>query len=548
MKRWSFVLALSLLSATAQAQITGTVSGPPPEVPPDACPALKTLKLPNTKITRAEQVAAGAFTRPPSPSGLSGAPNAFKKLPAFCRVSATLTPSPDSDIKIEVWMPVKDWNSKFHGQGNGGFAGEIDYGHMADAVAQGYATGGTDTGHAASGIDASWAIGHPEKVADFGYRAIHEMTEKSKAIVAAYYSSSISHAYFAACSDGGREALMEAQRFPADYDGILAGAPANNWTGLLTNAVANLQSLLNNPASYIPASKLPAIADAVNASCDKLDAVADGVITDPRQCSFDPATLLCKQSDSDKCLTAPQIAALKTLYAGTRDSSGKLIFPGYTNGGEDGPGGWAPWITGPAPGKSLMAAFGIGYFANMVYGDPKWDFKTFKVDQGFKAAIDKTSRMLDSTDPDLKPFIDRGGKLILYHGWNDPAISALNTINYYEEVENTTGKDKTESSVRLYMAPGVQHCGGGPGADSFGQFDWTPGEPPNDPQHSLYGALEDWVEKNVAPAAIVATKFTGEGASRRATMTRQLCPYPQTAKYRGSGDPNDAFSYTCSAK
>jgi len=528
------------------AQLSGSVSGPP-VLTPDSCKDLAKLEIANTKITHAEQVAAGAFTKPPSPSGIPAAPDTFKRLPAFCRVTATLTPSSDSDIKIEVWLPVSGWNSKFHGQGNGGFAGEIDYDHMADAVAQGYATGGTDTGHSASGIDASWAIGHPEKVADFGYRAIHEMTEKSKAITAAYYGSSISHAYFAACSDGGREALMEAQRFPADYDGILAGAPANNWTGLLTNAVVNLQALLNNPASYIPASKLPAIAAAVNASCDKLDDVADNVLNDPRQCHFDPTAMLCKQADSDKCLTAPQVAALKTLYTGAHDASGKLIFPGYTYGAEDGPAGWAPWITGPAPGKSLMAAFGSGYFANMVYGDPKWDFKAFNIDQGLKAAIDKTSNMLDSTDPNLIPFTDRGGKLILYHGWNDPAISALNTINYYQAVIGATGKSATESSVRLYMAPGVQHCGAGPGPDNFGQFDWTPDGPPNNPQYNMYSALEQWVEKGIAPGPVIATKFTGEGVARRVTMTRPLCPYRQTAKYKGTGDTNDAASFTCAA-
>jgi hypothetical protein len=511
----------------------------------DSCAALAKLNLPDAKITKAERVETGAFP-PPKAFGRTPAEiEAYKHLPAFCRVTATLTPSKDSDIKIEVWLPISGWNGKFRGQGNGGFAGDIDYDHLAYSVAQGYATGGTDTGHAAPNTDAAWALGHPEKVIDFGNRAVHEMTQKSKAIASAYYGKPAQHAYFASCSDGGREALMEAQRFPADYDGILAGAPANNWTHLLTNAVHNAQSLLLDPASYIPATKLPAISAAVVAACDASDGVSDGILNDPRQCHFDPASMVCKDGDSDRCLTAPQATALKALYAGTSDATGKLIFPGYLPGSEEGFNGWGTWITGPAPGKSLMVAFGYGYFSNIVDGDPKWDFKSFNVDQGLKSAMAKSAQALDSTDPNLKPFAGRGGKLILYHGWNDPAISALNTVNYYENVAQTTGKSETESSVRLYMAPGVQHCFLGPGPDSFGQFGWSPSGAPTDPQHDMYAALEQWVEKGVAPGTIIATKL--DGPSHKATMTRPLCPYPQASKYKGSGDTNDAANFSCVA-
>jgi hypothetical protein len=539
---FGFVLVVFTSCAWGQEPASNTTS----------CAALAKLNLPNTKIVKAETVAAGAM---PAPQGMlpsSASAEVYKRLPAFCRVMADLAPSADSDIKIEVWLPLSGWNGKFRGQGNGGFAGEIDYDNLAFSLTQGYATGGTDTGHAAPNIDASWALGHPEKVADFGYRAIHEMTQKSLAIVAAYYGSSAKRSYFASCSDGGREALMEAQRFPADYDGILAGAPANNWSRLLTNAAHNAQGFMLDRASYISPAKLAAISSAVVAACDAADGVSDGILNDPRQCRFDPAAMLCKQGDSglassDQCLTASQVAAMKSLYAGAHDSAGKLVFPGYLPGSEVGFNGWATWITGPVPDRTLMLAFGYGYFSDMVYGDSKWDLKSFNVDDGLKAAVEKTSQALDSTNPDLKPFADRGGKLILYHGWNDPAISALNTIDYYQNVLSVTGEPKTESFVRLYMAPGVQHCLGGPGPDSFGQFGWTPNGGPNDPQHDMYSALEQWVEKGVAPDKVIATKYEGEGSKRHQTMTRPLCPFPEAAKYKGSGDTSDAANFVCAA-
>lgn len=510
-----------------------------------SCTDLAKLALPNTKITLAEQVEAGKYP-PPLRSRLISEAHIYQQLPAFCRVVAEVAPSADSDIKMEVWMPTSGWNGKFRGQGNGGFAGEIDYTSLALAMSQGYATGGTDTGHTASGTDASWALGHPEKVIDFGYRAVHEMTQKSKAIVEAYYKSAPKHSYFASCSDGGREALMEAQRFPADYDGILAGAPAYDWTHLLTNAAHNAQVLLQDPASYIPASKLPAIDTAVVAACDAADGVSDGILNDPRQCHFDPTTLLCKGTETDKCLTAPQVTALKELYAGAHDATGKQIFPGYVPGAENGPGGWAPWITGLAPRMSLMFAFGNGFFSDMVYAKSDWDYKTFNIDDGVRLATAKTAQALNAIDPDLRPFSKRGGKLILYHGWNDPAISALSTIDYYKNVTHTVGERSTESFVRLYMVPGMQHCNGGPGPDSFGQYGWRPGMmEPDDAQHDMYKALEQWVEKGTAPGEIIATKYTGEGSARKETITRPLCAYPKVAKYKGSGETTDAANFAC---
>jgi feruloyl esterase len=510
------------------------------KAPVRACESLAQLHLAGAKIASAQTVAAGEFT-PPEGSGMNGMAALYKKLGAFCRVAIDATPSADSDIKIEVWMPPTGWNGKFQGVGNGGFAGDIGYFSLAVNVMKSYATASTDTGHSARGTDANWALGHPEKVTDYGYRGIHEMTRVAKSVIAAYYGSGAEHSYFGSCSNGGRQALMEAQRYPEDYDGILAGAPANYWTHLLTEAISNAKALTFEDGSYIPSSKLPAIARAVNAACNAQDGVTDGVLNDPRQCKFDPASMLCKEGDAETCLTAPQATTLTKLYAGAKDAHGNKIFPGYVPGAEDGPGGWAPWITGPAVGKSLLFAYGNGYFSNMVYEKKDWSAADANLDSLLKAADEKTAAKLNATDADLSRFKARGGKLILYHGWNDPAISALNSIDYYESVLQKMGKQGAEAFARLYMVPGMQHCGGGPGPVSFGEGRMGPA----DPQRNISLALEQWVEKGVAPGTIIAAKYEADDESKTAKMTRPLCPYPQVAKYKGSGDTNDAGSFVC---
>ncbi len=521
----------------------GTVLTPSARAVGQPCEQLAQLALPQTKITSAQTVAPGAFAPAPNMTPwLVGDPSFYKKLPAFCRVTADAKPSPDSDIKIEVWLPVSGWNGKFRGQGNGGFAGEIDYRSLALAVLQGYASAATDTGHAAGGTDATWALGHPEKIADFAYRAIHEMTVVGKTTAKAFYGDGPQHAYFASCSNGGRQALMEAQRYPEDYDGILAGAPANYWTHLLASSLYDAQTTTLDPASYIPARKIPAIAKAVNESCDAIDGVTDGVLNDPRQCHFNPAALLCKAADSDACLTQPQVTALKKLYEGAHDSNGKEIFPGFLPGGEDGGGGWGLWITGPAPGKSLLFAFGGGYFSDMVYDQADWDYKKANLDEAVAASDKKFAAVLNATATNLKPFESRGGKLVIYHGWNDAAISALNTVHYYEAVQNKMGQQEAGSFLRLFMVPGMQHCGGGPGPDVFGAAGFSN---PNDAQHNMYLALEEWVEKGAAPSTVIATKEAGEGSPVK--VTRPLCAYPEVAKYKGSGDTNDAANFACAS-
>jgi feruloyl esterase len=507
------------------------------------CEDLAKLALPNVTVSSAEPVAAGAFTPPAGlPAWMAGDPALYKALPAFCRLRMTDKPSTDSDIKIEVWLPANGWNGKFRGQGNGGFAGMIDYGALAIAVLQGYATASTDTGHSADGTDASWALGHPEKIVDFGHRAIHEMTATGKAAAKAFYGDAPKRSYFAACSNGGRQALMEAQRYPEDYDGILAGAPANYWTHLLASALWDAQATTNEAASYIPSGKVPAIAKAVVAACDADDGVKDGIINDPRKCHFEPVTIACKEGDADSCLSKPQVTALKKLYEGAHDSKGKAIFPGFSVGGEDGPGGWTAWINGQQPGKALLFAFGYGYFANMVYGKADWDYKKANLDEAVMASDEKFANVLNSTEADMKAFKAHGGKLIVYHGWSDAAIAPMNAIQYYESVVKTMGKAESEAFVRLYMVPGMQHCAGGPGADNFGEFGFSR---INDAQHNIYMALETWVEKGEAPETVIASKADGFGPTAKVTMTRPLCAYPQVAKYKGSGDTNEAANFVC---
>lgn len=511
----------------------------------DSCERLASTKIPGATVTLAQLVAPGTFATPPLPFPVPDQSAFYKGLPAFCRVMAEAKPTADSNIKIEVWMPVSGWNGKLQGIGNGGFAGLIEDRQLGVAVSKGYAATGTDTGHTGSPIDATWALGHPEKIVDFGHRGVHEMTRVAKEVVHAFYGKAAQRSYFAGCSDGGREALMEAQRYPADYDGILAGAPANYWTALLSTAAWDTQALTLDPASFISPAKIPTISAAVLAACDELDGVRDGILNDPRQCHFDPATIECKpDGDPEKCLTPPQVAVLKKIYAGPHDTKGREVFPGYLPGAENGEGGWGLWILGPAPAKSLMASFGIGYFSNMVYEKFDWDYKTFALEAGMNAADGKTASALNATDANLKPFKDRGGKLIVYHGWNDPAIPATNTVNYYESVVAKMGQRDADSFVRLYMAPGMQHCDGGPGPDSFGQVGKMTGD---DPQHSMDAALQQWVEKGTAPTMITASKYVSDD-KQDATMTRPLCPYPQVAKYKGTGDTNAAANFACEAQ
>jgi len=509
-----------------------------------SCESLSQLHLPDTTITVAQSVSAGAFT-PPSTEPITN-------LPDFCRVEGMIKPTPDSNIEFEVWVPSLDWNGKLLAVGNWGFAGFMDFNAMAAALRGGYATSATDTGHRGDIVnnwDASWAFGSPDKVLDFGYRAVHEMTQKTKAVVRAFYGQEPQWSFFEGCSNGGREALMEAQRFPEDYQGILAGGPANSATHLLVAAVYNIQvPALTNSASYIPTSKIPAISAAALAACDALDGVTDGILNDPRQCHFDPAVLRCRGTESDDCLNSAQVAQLKRIYSGLRNAKGEQLFPGYMPGGEEGEGGWKYGLTGSVPGQGEISTFGLNFLRYMVFGSPAWDYRTVSAERAVQIADERTAQTVNAEDPDLRRFKAEGGKLMLYHGWSDPLIPGLSTVNYYNSVVAKLGMQETEGFARLYMAPGMQHCMGGPGPNSFGQFvpDFPQVSTNTDRHNNIFNALEQWVEKGTPPGPIIATKYVNDSdPAQGVKMTRPLCPYPQTAKYKGTGDTNDAANFVC---
>src|ERR1039458_5256057 len=368
------------------------------------CEGLANLSFADTTITTALSVPPGSYT---APDGTN-----FPRLPAFCRVAGSIRPTVDSNIQFEVWMPSSGWNGKFAGADNGGFGGTINYAKMGDALSHNYAAASTDTGHTAGplgALDASWALGHPEKVIDYGYRAIHETALTGQGVVAAFYGRAADHSYFSGCSNGGRQALMEAQRYPADYDGIVAGAPANFMTHLFSSGVWDNRVLTSNIAAYLSPSKLPAIEAAALAACDGLDGVVDGVINDPRRCNFDPSSLQCQGAETDACLTSPEIATLKALYAGPVNSAGVQVFPGYPVGGQAGANGWSLWVTGASPNTGGLFGFGYYYYVNMVYDNPGWDPSTFDIDSDVAAADGATGAALNAIDPTLTGFGERSG-------------------------------------------------------------------------------------------------------------------------------------------
>jgi len=470
------------------------------------CDSLKSLMLPDTTIDSVQFVAAGTFAQPGARGGRGA--NAMADLPAFCRVAATLKPSPDSDIKIEVWMPAAGWNNKLLAVGNGAWAGTITYNAMATGLAAGYVTTSTDTGHA--GGQAATFIDHPEKVIDFSYRAVHEMTVAAKGISNAFYGGTPKLSYFQGCSTGGRQALTAAQRYPLDFDGIIAGATAANSSRLHATQIWVAQQSHRDDASLIPQNKYAALHDAVLEACDALDGVKDRVIENPRQCKFDPAVLLCKEGDAATCLTAAQVETAKRVYKGPG------IFPGYEYGSE---AGWNGTLSTPV---------GIAYdmYRYLLFNNPTWDYKTFNVDKDVSAFDKAAGALMNSSDTNLKPFFDHGGKLLMYHGWADPGIPAGNSVQYYGEVINGLGGAARASSlVRLFMLPGVGHCGGGDGPSTFDSL----------------GALDQWRDKGSAPNSIVAS----HSANGAVDKTRPLCPYPQTAQYKGSGSTNEAANFTC---
>jgi feruloyl esterase len=476
------------------------------------CESLASLALPNTNITLAQPVAAGELALPDRTfGGTPSAAVALKDLPAFCRVAATLKPSDDSDIKIEVWLPASAWNGKFQAVGNGGWAGTISYGAMAEALHDGYATASTDTGHV--GGTGSFALGHPEKLTDFGYRSVHEMTVKSKAIVQAFYGSAAKMSYWNGCSTGGRQGLKEAQKFPEDYDGIIAGASANPRTRLSSWQIWLAQGVLDQK-NYIPPTKYPVIHKAVLEACDATDGVKDGLIEDPTRCHFDPKTIECKGGDEPTCLTAGQVEAAKRMY--TAPKNPRTNVPVYYNVEPGSELGWAMLARGPEP-----FAAATDQFRYVVFKNPDWDWHTLNLDSDVALADKIDDDTINAANPNLKAFLAHGGKLLMYHGWADPGVPPLASVSYYKQAVDTMGGGaKTASSIRLFMVPGMGHCGGGEGPNTF----------------DMMSAMTAWRENNRTPERIIASK-TGR--------TRPLCAYPQVAKYKGSGSIDDAASFVC---
>jgi len=487
-------------------------------VPTATCSTLASLVLPETRITNTSVVAAGTFI-PPGASGeraLAAAARTFGGLQAFCRIAATLTPSDDSDIKIEVWMPTGEWNGKFQAVGNGAFTGSIRYNSLANAVGRGYASSSTDTGH--EGNTASFALGHPEKLIDFGWRSAHEMTVVSKKIVAAYYGEGPHYSYWNGCSAGGRQAMKEAQRFPEDFNGIIAGAPGNDWTGRAGAALRVAKPLETNEPARISSSKARLVHLAVLEACDADDGVEDGVVGDPERCAFDPESLRCMGAEEDACLTAAQVNTVRMLYSSPANPrTGRPItglFPGSELGWTD--LGWT---------RSARAT-GLEQFRYLVFEDPEWTVDRFNFETDIVRAEGTDNDTLNALDPNLKPFIDGGGKLIQYHGWSDPQISPANATQYYRRVVDALGGvDAVHDSYRLFMAPGMGHCGGGEGPGTF----------------DMLAALETWVEEGRAPDRIIASRQRNGAVDR----TRPLCPYPQQAVYVGTGSTDDAGNFVC---
>jgi feruloyl esterase len=509
--RTSLVTAAVLASAFLTRSISHTDRA---QAAGASCESLATLALTNATVTSATLVSEGSFT-PPGGAGRGNAAQQYAKLPSFCRVAVTAKPSSDSDVKIEVWMPSSGWNGKFQAVGNGGWAGTISYTALAAAVAGGYASASTDTGHSTPG--SSFAMAHPEKLVDFSYRAVHEMTVQAKAAIGAFYGNAPRLSLWNGCSTGGRQGVTEAARYPADFNAVVAGATPVT-TPHLHGTRLQLSRMVHRSAdSYIPPEKYPAIHEAALQACDAIDGVRDGVIDSPNRCTFDPVVLACKGADGATCLTPAQVETARAIYAPVTDpkTGVTLSFPLLHPGSE------LVWGTmaGPEP-----FAIAVEAFRYVVFKNPSWDYHDFNASADIEL-LDSRASVLNLPSANLKPFFDRGGKLLMYHGWADQQVAPLNSVTYFDAVTTATGQSVAGKSIALYLVPGMGHCQGGAGTDTFDKV----------------AAMEQWVASGRAPAQIVASHLTAGKVDR----TRPLCPYPQVAKYKGTGSTDEAANFTC---
>lgn len=485
-----------------------------------SCASLaQSLKLPHVTITLAEEVPAGGF-KPAGPPGMGGAPGGnYAALPAFCRVAATARPTADSDIRFEVWMPLSGWNGKFVGGGNGVWAGSIAYGDMVTPLSRGYATAASDVGHQGSPLDGSFLTGHPEKLVDFGHRAVHETAVAAKATIAAFYGSGPKRSLYASCSTGGRIGLMQAYRYPDDYDGISALAPANPMVPLMVMSLWTGAATMKDEASRIPPPKFALVQKAALAACDAIDGVTDGIITHPPACRFDPGVLQCSAGDAADCLTAPQVAAMRTIYAGPKNPrTGRQIYPGLSVGSE----AQMPALTMGQEPFPVATTF----FKGPVFNDPNWNFRTFDYDRDTQRALDYGSHALDVPADGLDRFFRGGRKLLLSHGWADGLIPAQSTVDFHAALVKDIGRRRAQRGVRLFMVPGMAHCAGGSGPSAI----------------DYLGEIDRWVETGRAPERIIASNPPGQPA-----RTRPLCPHPQVARYTGQGSTDEAKNFRCAA-
>jgi hypothetical protein len=485
-----------------------------------SCAALsQELKLPNTTITLAAEVPAGALKLPGAGGGPGGPPMNFAALPAFCRVAGTIRPTADSDIRFEVWMPLGGWNGKFVGGGNGVWAGSIAYGDMVTPLSRGYATAASDVGHQGSPLDGTFLTGHPEKLTDFGHRAVHETAVAAKAAISAFYGKGPKRSLYASCSTGGRIGLMEAYRYPDDYDGISAMAPANQMVPLMVMSLWTGAATMKDPASSIPPPKFALVQKAALEACDANDAVKDGIITNPPACHFDPVVLQCKAGDAADCLTAPQVAALRAIYGGPKNPrTGKQIYPGLSVGSE----AQMPALTMGQEPFPVATTF----FRGPVFNDTSWNFRSFDYDRDVDRAMAYGSDALDVPPTGLGRFFAGNRKLLLSHGWADGLIPAQSTVNFYQALVKDIGKRRAGDDVRLFMVPGMGHCGGGSGPSSV----------------DMLGAIDQWVDTGKAPERLVASNPPDKPA-----RTRPLCAYPRVAKYNGSGNTDEEKNFRCDA-
>jgi feruloyl esterase len=510
---------------------------------PADCGSLNHIQLPDAQITEARAVAPGAFT----PADQATPVAIFHDLPAFCRVAGVIRPTPDSQIGFEVWLPDQ-WNGRYLQAGNGGFAGSINYVGLVPGIANGFAVASTDDGHVDAGTSAKWALGHPEKLIDFGYRAVHLTNVISKRVVQAYYGHDASHTYFSGCSDGGREGLMEAQRFSDDFEGYLVGAAGSDFTGVMTYLL-NLGQISSSVEEPLSLTQIESVQRAALASCDAQDGVTDGVIENPLECRFNPAVLQCKNISDGKCLSGAQVKAVTRIYEGAKGRTGQApVAPGFQLALGNEVDQW-PMLIGPVPKgmdhtEPVGELFGNNFWPLIVYGDAKLDFRKLDIVRAAGDARERTGMLLNAVDPNLAAVRAAGKKIIQYHGWADGVVPAAYSTSYYGAVEKYLGGNNRDF-YRLFMAPGVQHCGGGPGPNAFGMSSDPRSVRSFDPDRHLLAALVRWVEKGVAPERIVATKYQDDDAAKGVVRTRPLCVWPKVARWSGKGSTDDAQNFTC---